>query len=234
MWELFTLYLFTESIRFATALDAGSEKEKSDGRSGNLERVTGLRSTEKQRGSGTTGLRGSCLDLIPGILTWPVMSSEWQASHPIPGSLNCFLERSFPGGISGKNPPANAVDIKRCGFDPWVEKIPWRSAWQPTPVFLPGKSHGHRNLASYSPMGLQRVGYSISGLYWTHREYTKTVDHCAFPTTKSQLDDATDYSSGKSDETWGSDLWFGLFGDGILRESWAVEGNMFRERRHAV
>ena len=58
-----------------------------------------------------------------------------------------------------------ALDIKRCGFDPWVEKIPWRSAWQPTPVFLPGKSHGHRNLASYSPMGLQRVGYSISGLY---------------------------------------------------------------------
>jgi len=36
-----------------------------------------------------------------------------------------------------KNLPANAGD-KRCGFDPWVMKIPWRRAWQPTPVFLPG------------------------------------------------------------------------------------------------
>ena len=32
-------------------------------------------------------------------------------------------------------------------------KIPWRRQWQPTPVFLPGKSHGQRNLAGYSPWG---------------------------------------------------------------------------------
>ena len=31
-------------------------------------------------------------------------------------------------------------------FDPWVRKIPWRRKWQPTPVFLPGESHGQRNL----------------------------------------------------------------------------------------
>ena len=36
-------------------------------------------------------------------------------------------------------------------FDPWVRKIPWRKAWLPTPVFLLGKSHGQRNLVSYSP-----------------------------------------------------------------------------------
>ena len=30
----------------------------------------------------------------------------------------------------------------RCGFNPWVRKIPWRRKWQPTPVFLPGKCHG--------------------------------------------------------------------------------------------
>ena len=35
-------------------------------------------------------------------------------------------------------------------FDPWVGKISWRRAWQPTPVFLPGKSHGQRYLAGYS------------------------------------------------------------------------------------
>ena len=48
-----------------------------------------------------------------------------------------------------KNLPANAGDI--IGFDPWVRKISWRRAWQPTPVFLPGESHGYRSLAGYSP-----------------------------------------------------------------------------------
>ena len=51
-----------------------------------------------------------------------------------------------------KNPPANAGD-KRCWFDLWVGKIPWRRAWQPTPVFLPGESHGQRSLAGYGPWG---------------------------------------------------------------------------------
>ena len=46
-----------------------------------------------------------------------------------------------------KNPPANS---KRCGFDPWVGKIFWRRKWQPTPVFLPGESHGQRSLVGYS------------------------------------------------------------------------------------
>ena len=50
-----------------------------------------------------------------------------------------------------KNPPANAGDIKRLGFDPWIGKILWRRAWQPTLVFLSGESHGQRRLAGYSP-----------------------------------------------------------------------------------
>ena len=37
----------------------------------------------------------------------------------------------------------------------WVEKIPWRRKWQPTPVFLPGKFHGQRCLVGYSPWGHQ-------------------------------------------------------------------------------
>ena len=37
-----------------------------------------------------------------------------------------------------KNPPADAGRRKRRGFNPWVGKIPWRRAWQPPPVFLPG------------------------------------------------------------------------------------------------
>ena len=42
---------------------------------------------------------------------------------------------------------------KRSGFSPWVGKIPWRRAWQPTPLFLPGESHGQRSLVGYGPQG---------------------------------------------------------------------------------
>ena len=42
---------------------------------------------------------------------------------------------------------------RRLGFHPWVGKVPWRSKWQPTPVFLPGKFQGQRSLADYSPWG---------------------------------------------------------------------------------
>ena len=45
------------------------------------------------------------------------------------------------------------LQCRRPRFDPWVEKIPWRRKWQPTPVFLPGKSHGQRRLTGYSPWG---------------------------------------------------------------------------------
>ena len=53
----------------------------------------------------------------------------------------------------------------RPGFDPWVRKTPWRRQWQPTPVFLPGKSHGPRSLAGYSPWG-RRVGHDWAISLW--------------------------------------------------------------------
>ena len=63
----------------------------------------------------------------------------------------------FPGGSDSKTSVSNAGDP---GSIPWVGKIPWRRKWQPTPVLLPGKSHGQRNLVGYSPWG-RRVGH-----YW--------------------------------------------------------------------
>ena len=47
----------------------------------------------------------------------------------------------------------NLLEYRRPGFNPWVGKIPWRRTWQPTPVFLPGESHGQRSLVGYSPWG---------------------------------------------------------------------------------
>ena len=51
---------------------------------------------------------------------------------------------------------ANAGDAG--ALDDWAEKIPWRRVWQPTLVFLPGKSHGQKSLVGYSPWGPKRVG----------------------------------------------------------------------------
>ena len=55
----------------------------------------------------------------------------------------------FPGGINVEE--CHCKRRKRHGFDPWVKNIPWRRAWHPTPVFLPGKVHGQKNLVGYSP-----------------------------------------------------------------------------------
>ena len=56
------------------------------------------------------------------------------------------------------NLPASAGRCKRCRFDPWVTKIPWRRKWQPPLVFLPGESNGQRNLAGYSPWVHKMLG----------------------------------------------------------------------------
>ena len=56
-------------------------------------------------------------------------------------------------GASGKDHACQCRRHKRHRFNPWVGKIPWRRAWQPTPVFSPGESHGQRSLAGYSSWG---------------------------------------------------------------------------------
>ena len=57
---------------------------------------------------------------------------------------------------------------RRCLFDPWVGKMPWRRKWQAAPVFLPGESRGQRSLVACSPWGLQRVRHesntNVAGL----------------------------------------------------------------------
>ena len=80
-------------------------------------------------------------------------------SHLIIPLLPCLylltsviLYTSFPGDTSGKEPACQCRRHKRYGFNPWVGKIPWRRAGQPTPVFLPGgESHGQRSLVDCSP-----------------------------------------------------------------------------------
>ena len=63
-----------------------------------------------------------------------------------------FTYGGFPGDAMVKNSCAIAGDTRDMSSIR-VGKIPWRRKWQPTPVFLPGKSHGQRNLVGYSPQG---------------------------------------------------------------------------------
>ena len=69
----------------------------------------------------------------------------FRAQHPF--IFNYYL----PGGSARIR-----LQCRRCVFDPWVGKVPWRKKWQPTPVFLPGKFHGQKILVRYSP--------------WSHKE----------------------------------------------------------------
>ena len=84
----------------------------------------------------------------------PTLSDPMDCSPPGSSVHGIFQARVLEWGFKvfwvGKESACNAGDP---GFDPWVGTIPWRRAWQPAPVFLPGESHGQRSLAGYSPWG---------------------------------------------------------------------------------
>ena len=69
---------------------------------------------------------------------------------------NILLEEGCPESSE------SACRRRGCGVNPWVEKIPLRRKLQPIPVFLPGKSHGQKSLAGYSPWGCKRVGHDLA------------------------------------------------------------------------
>ena len=95
-----------------------------------------------------------------------------------------------------KNLPANAEDMRR-RFDPWVGKIPWRRAWQPTSVFLPGESHGQRSLAEYSPWG--QTGW------WNYRRRSGLPAVLCFSNEAPKPKEASLFRQPKPT------LWVGLF-----------------------
>ena len=77
--------------------------------------------------------------------------------------LDCLARQ-----LSGKE---SACQCRRCrtpSFNPWFGKTHWRSKWQPTPAFLPGKSQGQRSLMGYNPWGLQPMILQRVRHDWTH------------------------------------------------------------------
>ena len=62
----------------------------------------------------------------------------------------------------------NLLQCERPGFDPWVRKIPWRRAWQPPLVFLPGESPWTEDPGGLLSMALKRVGHNWATKHSTH------------------------------------------------------------------
>ena len=69
----------------------------------------------------------------------------------------------LPWWLNGKE---SACQCRRRGFYPWVGKIPWRRKWQPTLVFLSGKSLGQRSMADCCPWDRKRVGQDLVAKWW--------------------------------------------------------------------
>ena len=111
------------------------------------------------------------------ILAWKIpwmekprrlQSMGWQrVRHSWVTSL-FILHYGLPWSLSGKESTCQCRRHKRCGFDPWVGKINCRRKWQPTPVFLPGRSHGQKSLMGYSSWGHKRAGHNLVTRHWQH------------------------------------------------------------------
>ena len=84
----------------------------------------------------------------------PEKPCEWNFLHFIFYFLMVVRKLKGPLMINGKEP---VCQCKKCGFDPWAGKIPWRSKWHPTLVFFLGKSYGQRSLAGYSPWSCEEL-----------------------------------------------------------------------------
>ena len=71
--------------------------------------------------------------------------------------LNSKENTGLPRCHGGKESAHQYRRWKRCGFNPWVRKIPWNRKWQSAPLFLPGKFHGRRSLEGYKPRGCKEM-----------------------------------------------------------------------------
>ena len=85
--------------------------------------------------------------------------SDCLPGGPLGSSSLAIWGKVLPWWLSDKE---SSCQCRRYRFDPWLGKIPWRRAWQPTLVLLPEKSHGQRSLEGYSPWDLKRVGYDLA------------------------------------------------------------------------
>ena len=129
--------------------------------------------TQKDPSQGTGNFQGGQTSQngakIGGRRTWLQgrVTSRSGAGQPSRASLNTFLGYSLVAQRL-----SICLQCRRPGFNPWVRKIPWRRKWQPTPVFLPGESHGQISLVGYSPWGHKECDMTE----WLHFSVSQTKE----------------------------------------------------------
>ena len=110
-------------------------------------------------------------------MDWVFVSSQSSYVEALSPWLMIFGDGGFSGGAVGKE---SACQCRRCRVDLWVGKgkIPWRRKWQPTPILLPGKSHGQGSLEGYSPQGCKELDMterlSTKNCLWFGKLHTPT------------------------------------------------------------
>ena len=110
--------------------------------------------------------RGSPTDPVLPTFSFPLEMAEifipfsYTLLLPLSNIFFSHWSKDKKGGPRGKESTCQWRRSKRCGFSPWVRKIPWRRAWQPTPILLPREFHGQGSLVGYR----QRVGHDWSDL----------------------------------------------------------------------
>ena len=118
-------------------------------------------------GKGQPGVWEICTDIPDQTLTWlwasflrsPILFLQLSNEH---NTASLLHTKGFPNGSVVKTQPTDTEDT---GSIPgWVGRIPWRRAWLPTPVFLPEKPHGQRNLVGYIP----KYGKESDTTEWLH------------------------------------------------------------------
>ena len=118
--------------------------------------VTSLSLSCTGEGNGNP-LQCSCLENPrDGGAWWATVSGVAQSRTWLKrlSSSSSRVLQGFPGGANGsKEPVCKCRRHRRLRFDPWVGKIPWRKAWQPSPIFLPGETHGQLSVAGYGAQG---------------------------------------------------------------------------------
>ena len=125
---------------------------------------------------------GCCLIFLPHIFYF-----TFQASFFGPPGICCVI-RGLPRWCCGKESTGQCRRCKRLEFDPWAGRFPRNRKWQCTPVFLPGKCHGQRSLAGYSPWGTWSETQLSTRVYifncfptWWLAAFVPLLHHQVFP-----------------------------------------------------
>ena len=103
-----------------------------------------------------------------------IHSMRWSPPVRVQFRHRCRVRLGFPGVLVVKESTCQCRRHKRCGFDPWVGKIPRRRAWQPSPVILAWKIPRTEEPGRLQYIGSQRVGHDWTVLAHTRREWLAT------------------------------------------------------------